>query len=218
LGVAGPGRRRRCGRCGPSVWALDLPPCKAASESGHHGVDNRRIGNLKRPFAPTAPPRPSVPPPTFPPSPVPARHDHTPGRPKSSASARELLALNRRLAKAPLLKEQLARLWDYTYEGAAWRFLTALDARVALAAAAGLRQGGPAPPPASRRYPRLLSREGSLWSGRGDQREHPGHERPIDADRAMPPVLREGISPPETHGFTSACPPTPPARRTRPGA
>jgi transposase len=38
---------------------------------------------------------------------------------------RELLALNRRLAKAHLLKEQLAHLWDYTYEGAAWRFLTA---------------------------------------------------------------------------------------------
>ena len=38
---------------------------------------------------------------------------------------RELLALNRRLAKAHLLKEQLAHLWDYRYEGAAWRFLTA---------------------------------------------------------------------------------------------
>ncbi len=38
---------------------------------------------------------------------------------------RALLALNRRLAKAHLLKEQLARLWDYIYEGAAWRFLTA---------------------------------------------------------------------------------------------
>ena len=38
---------------------------------------------------------------------------------------RDLLALNRRLAKAHLLKEQLAHLWDYTYEGAAWRFLTA---------------------------------------------------------------------------------------------
>jgi transposase len=36
----------------------------------------------------------------------------------------ELLALNRRLAKAYLLKEQLAHLWDYTYEGAARRFLT----------------------------------------------------------------------------------------------
>ena len=36
-----------------------------------------------------------------------------------------LLALNRRLAKGHLLKEQLGRLWDYTYEGAAWRFLTA---------------------------------------------------------------------------------------------
>ena len=32
---------------------------------------------------------------------------------------------NRRLAKAHLLKEQLAHLWDYIYEGAAWRFLTA---------------------------------------------------------------------------------------------
>jgi transposase len=38
---------------------------------------------------------------------------------------RDLLALNRRLAKAHLLKEQLAHLWDYTYEGAAGRFLTA---------------------------------------------------------------------------------------------
>ena len=36
----------------------------------------------------------------------------------------ELLALNRRLATAYLLKEQLAHLWDYTYEGAARRFLT----------------------------------------------------------------------------------------------
>jgi transposase len=36
----------------------------------------------------------------------------------------ELLGLNRRLAKAYLLKEQLAHLWDYTYEGAARRFLT----------------------------------------------------------------------------------------------
>jgi len=38
---------------------------------------------------------------------------------------KELLALNRRLAKAYLLKEQLVHLWDYTYEGAARRFLTA---------------------------------------------------------------------------------------------
>ena len=37
----------------------------------------------------------------------------------------ELLALNRRLAKAYLLKEQLAHLWDYRYEGAALRFLLA---------------------------------------------------------------------------------------------
>ncbi len=37
---------------------------------------------------------------------------------------RDLFALNRRLAKAYLLKEQLAQLWTYTYEGAAGRFLT----------------------------------------------------------------------------------------------
>jgi transposase len=37
---------------------------------------------------------------------------------------RELFALNRRLAKAYLLKEQLAQLWTYTYQGAAHRFLT----------------------------------------------------------------------------------------------
>jgi transposase len=38
-------------------------------------------------------------------------------------SLRELFALNRRLAKAYLLKEQLGQLWTYTYEGAARRFL-----------------------------------------------------------------------------------------------
>jgi transposase len=36
---------------------------------------------------------------------------------------RDLFALNRRLAKAYLLKEQLAQLGTYTYEGAAYRFL-----------------------------------------------------------------------------------------------
>src|SRR6266566_2593091 len=40
------------------------------------------------------------------------------------ATLRELFALNRRLAKAYLLKEQLAHLWTYTYESAALRFLT----------------------------------------------------------------------------------------------
>ena len=37
---------------------------------------------------------------------------------------RDLFGLNRRLAKAYLLKEQLVHLWTYTYEGAARRFLT----------------------------------------------------------------------------------------------
>jgi len=37
---------------------------------------------------------------------------------------RDLFALNRRLAKAYLLKEQLTQLWHYTYEAAASRFLT----------------------------------------------------------------------------------------------
>lgn len=37
---------------------------------------------------------------------------------------RDLFALNRRLVEAYLLKEQLARLWTYTYEAAAHRFLT----------------------------------------------------------------------------------------------
>jgi transposase len=35
-----------------------------------------------------------------------------------------LFAVNRRLAKAYLLREQLEQLWSYTYEGAAHRFLT----------------------------------------------------------------------------------------------
>jgi len=37
---------------------------------------------------------------------------------------RELFALNRRLAKAYLLRDQLTQLWTYTYEGWAQRFLT----------------------------------------------------------------------------------------------
>jgi transposase len=37
---------------------------------------------------------------------------------------RELFALNRRLAKAYLLRDQLAQLWTYTYAGWARRFLT----------------------------------------------------------------------------------------------
>lgn len=37
---------------------------------------------------------------------------------------RELFALNRRLAKAYLLRDQLTQLWTYTYEGWARRFLT----------------------------------------------------------------------------------------------
>jgi hypothetical protein len=35
----------------------------------------------------------------------------------------ELLALNRRVMKAYLLKESLDRLWGYTYEGAMLRYL-----------------------------------------------------------------------------------------------
>jgi len=35
----------------------------------------------------------------------------------------QLFALNRRVMKASLLKESLARLWDYTYEGAMLRYL-----------------------------------------------------------------------------------------------
>jgi transposase len=45
--------------------------------------------------------------------------------PHERRTVNELLALNRRLAKAYLLKEQVARLWDYRYEGAALRFLLA---------------------------------------------------------------------------------------------
>jgi transposase len=45
--------------------------------------------------------------------------------PDERRTVNELLALNRRLAKAYLLKEQLAHLWAYRYEGAALRFLLA---------------------------------------------------------------------------------------------
>ncbi len=55
---------------------------------------------------------------------------------------RHLFALNRRLAKAYLLKEQLAHLWTYTCEGAARRFLTTWLGSPALAAAAGLPEAG----------------------------------------------------------------------------
>lgn len=78
---------------------------------------------------------------------------------------KELLALNRRLAKAHLLKEQLAHLGYYTDEGAA--LPDDLAARPSMATLAGLPAGGPAPPPASRRHPRRLPREGALRRGRG---------------------------------------------------
>lgn len=35
----------------------------------------------------------------------------------------ELFRLNRRMLKAYLMKESLERLWTYTYEAAAWRYL-----------------------------------------------------------------------------------------------
>jgi transposase len=42
---------------------------------------------------------------------------------KKKQQLNELFALNRKLLKAYLLKESLARLWDYTYEGAMLRYL-----------------------------------------------------------------------------------------------
>lgn len=42
---------------------------------------------------------------------------------KKKQQLNQLFALNRRLLKAYLLKESLARLWDYTYEGAMLRYL-----------------------------------------------------------------------------------------------
>jgi transposase len=51
---------------------------------------------------------------------------------------RELFALNQRLAKASLLRDQLTRLWTYTYEGWARRFLTIWLRALRWAAAAGL--------------------------------------------------------------------------------
>jgi len=43
-------------------------------------------------------------------------------RPKKT-QLRDALSLNRRLFKAYYLKEAIERLWTYTYEGAAMRFL-----------------------------------------------------------------------------------------------
>jgi transposase len=47
---------------------------------------------------------------------------HNLSRPKRSA-LKEALSLNRKLFKAYYLKEQIERLWSYTYKGAAIRFL-----------------------------------------------------------------------------------------------
>ena len=46
-------------------------------------------------------------------------------RPGQRSELKQALSLNRRLFKAYYLKEQLERLWTYTYEGAAVRFLRA---------------------------------------------------------------------------------------------
>jgi len=45
----------------------------------------------------------------------------------------ELFQLNRRMMKAYLLKEALQHLWDYTYEGAAVRYLKGCVCQLGLA-------------------------------------------------------------------------------------
>jgi len=91
---------------------------------------------------------------------------------------RELFALTRRLAKAYLLKEQLAQLWTYTYQAAARRFL-----------ANWLRALRWQRLPAFQKLGRLLTRhlegllnschgEGPLRRRGGDQRQHPGDAAP----------------------------------------
>jgi transposase len=50
------------------------------------------------------------------------RWHHLPAEKRATLST--LFAVNRRLAKAYLLREQLEQLWTYTYAGAARRFLT----------------------------------------------------------------------------------------------
>ena len=55
---------------------------------------------------------------------------------------------------------------------------TCLAAGASVAAVAGVPEGCPLAPPASRRHPRLLPREGPLREGRGDQRQHPSDAAP----------------------------------------
>jgi hypothetical protein len=112
------------------------------------------------------------------------------------AAVRDLFTLNRRLAKADLLKEQLAQLWTYTYEGAARRFLTNW-----LLALRWQRV------PAFQRLGRMLTRhldgilrlprEGPLREGRGHQRQHPCDAAPrpgLPGPRVPPPQGPEGNS------------------------
>jgi transposase len=104
----------------------------------------------------------------------------------------ELLALNRRLAKAYLLKEQLAHLWDYTYEGAAWRFLTTWVRALRwqrLPAFDKIAQL------LSRHLDGLLPRQASLRESRGDQRQHPRDAPPgprVSRSRVPAPQSSEG--------------------------
>lgn len=81
---------------------------------------------------------------------------------------RDLFALNRRLAKAYLLKEQRGQLWSYTYEG---RGAPLLAPRPALAAVASLPTARPAVDAASGRHTTATRRSPS--ESRRHQREHP---------------------------------------------
>jgi len=90
----------------------------------------------------------------------------------------EAFARNRRLFKAYYLKEQIERLWRYSYEGAARNFFRGVGTEPALAAAPRFQEVAPDPHQPSGWNPRLLPPQGSLRRRRSHQCQHSSHDPP----------------------------------------
>jgi len=108
---------------------------------------------------------------------------------------RDLFALNRRLAKAYLLKEQSGPALDLHLRGGGAPLPHQLAPRSPLAAAAGLPEARPNVDAPSGRHLELLPREGPLRESRSDQRQHPCDAASgpgLPGPRIPPPQSPEG--------------------------
>ena len=89
-----------------------------------------------------------------------------------------LFGMNRRVFKAYLLKESLERLWDYRYEGAMLNYLRKWMDQLRWQRLKAFRRTRRDVAEAPGWDCELLPDQGSLWSGRGRQRQHSHADQP----------------------------------------